>query len=256
MGFLSAFMGDDAAEAARGAAADQYGKQQAATAATRQAGNDYQSALYGLSERYNPYVQAGGSALERLLGGLGLRGQEGSAGFAQGYQSTPGYQEGLNTGIQTLDRSANARGMTNSGRTLKDLYRFGSGYENQRSGDYLNRLASLAGSGMSATQAQVGTAGQGYGGQLQANLAAGGQQFNSAGTIGQGDIAAANAESAGAQNLVNAGLKLGGMALGSFGQGGAFGKPYGGSSFGSSSYPMGQSNAPNYPNPYGGSWYG
>lgn len=228
MGFLSAFMGDDAAEAARGAAADQYGKQQAATAATRQAGGDYQSALYGLSERYNPYVQAGGSALQQLLGGLGLRGQEGSAGFAQGYQNLPGYQEGLNTGVQAFDRSANARGMSNSGRTLKDLYRFGSNYENQRSGDYLNRLASLAGSGMSATQAQVGTAGQGYGGQLQANLAAGGQQFNSAGTIGQGDIAAANAQAAGAQNLVNTGVKIGGMALGAF-----TGMPGLGSSFGS-----------------------
>jgi hypothetical protein len=87
--------------------------------------------------------------------------------------------------------------------------------------------------GMSALGAQNATAGQGLQGQLGTRQTAYGGEFGSAGTIGQGDIAAANAKAAGSQNLLNTGLKIGGMILG-----GMTGMPMGMPSFGggSSSY--------------------
>ena len=229
MSFWSALTGSDAADAANAAAADQYAKQQAAAQATRDAGNAYSSNMTANAAAYDPYVGAGNSALARLMAGLGLG--SGGAQFTEAYRALPGYRAGLDTGTAAVARGAGAKyGGTNQGSVLKNLYRFGSNYEDQRSGDYLTRLGGLAGSGLSATGAQVGTRSQGYGGQLQANLGAAGQQFGSAGTIGQGMVAGANAESQGAQNLLNAGLKIGGMALGAFG-GGGLGSLMGGSSF-------------------------
>ncbi len=50
---------------------------------------------------------------------------------------------------------ANAGNMLQSGKTLKELQRFGSDYEDQRSGSYLDRLFGLSGMGQQATGQQV-----------------------------------------------------------------------------------------------------
>jgi hypothetical protein len=115
--------------------------------------------------------------------------------------------------------------------------------------------------GMAATGAQVGTQAQGLQGQLGARTSAYGGEKSAAGTIGQGDIAAANARAAGSQNIMNTGMKVAGMALSAatgmpIGMGSSSG--VGGSNFGAgqtAQSPAGYANAPNYPNPYGGSWY-
>jgi hypothetical protein len=216
MTFWGDITGKTAADASTKAAADTYKKQQEAVAGLTSYGDTLPGAYSGLADRLSPYADAGGSALARLLGGLGLPGGDGED-FASAYRATPGYQAGLDTGTNAVMGTNAARGMLNSGRTMKDLYRFGSNYEDQRSGDYMNRLAGLVSGGQNATGQQVATEGTGLQGQLQTRLTGYGGQYGSAGTIGQGDIAAANARAAASGNLLNAGMKVGGMLLGAAG---------------------------------------
>lgn len=211
MGFFQDLSGKTGAEAAKQAAADTYSKQRRAIDELNLYGDEYASKFEDMSKAYDPYVSAGGSALERLMAGLGLGGD--TAGFTQAYRSTPGYQAGLESGSKAITGNAASRGMLNSGAALKALQRYGSDYEDKRSGDYLNRLMGLAGTGQSATGQQIATQGQGLQGQLGTRTSAFQGAMNSAGTIGQGNIAAANARAAGSQNILNTGMKIGGMVL-------------------------------------------
>jgi hypothetical protein len=216
MSFWGDITGKTAADASKAAAADTYKKQQDAVAGLTSYGDSLPGAYRGLADRFSPYADAGGSSLARLLTGLGLEGGDG-ADFSAAYRNLPGYQSGLDSGTNAVMSTAASRGMLNSGRTMKDLYRFGSDYEDKRSGDYMNRLAGVAGMGQNATGQQVATEGTGLQGQLQTRMAGYGGQYGSAGTIGQGNIAAANAQAAGSGNLLNAGMKVGGMLLGAAG---------------------------------------
>jgi hypothetical protein len=74
----------------------------------------------------------------------------------------PGYQFGLDQGQQAIDRKVAAMGGRVSGQAIKAAGRFGTNYAttgytaaDQRRNDRLNRLASLAGIGQSATNASA-----------------------------------------------------------------------------------------------------
>ena len=222
MSFWDDLTGDTAARASENAARDTYGKQLAAIGGLTQYGDQYASKFDQLAQGYNPYVATGGAANDQLMRLIS---------DPNSLRSLPGYQFAQDQGIQALDRSAAARGRLNSGRQSKDLMRFGTGLADQTYGNQFARLMSGGQYGMGALGAQNSTIGQGLAGQLATRQSAYGGAMNSAGTIGHGDIAAANAQAAGSQNLLNAGLKLGGMALGAFG-----GAPGGFPSFGASSY--------------------
>lgn len=217
MGFWQDLTGDTAADASRAAAADTYRKQRSAINDLVNYGNTYADEFKGLSGAYDPYVATGrasNDALARLIAD------------PPSVRSLPGYQFAYDEGIKALDRSASAHSMGQSGRASKDLLRFGTGLADQTYGTQLARLMGLNQQGMAATGAQTGLVGQGLVGQLGTRQSAYGGEMNSAGTIGQGEVAAANAQAAGSQNLLNTGLKLGGMALGAMGGG------FGGSNIG------------------------
>ena len=66
------------------------------------------------------------------------------------FTGTPGYQAALEGGTQAINRSAAARGMSNSGNVLAELAKYGSGLASQeygaqvgRQGEEINRLAEL-----------------------------------------------------------------------------------------------------------------
>lgn len=222
MGLFDSLFGGAASDAANAAARDTYKKQKKATAEYNAVGDEYQNSLLGLSKAFQPYAQGGQSAFNQLLSGLGLSGDNGEA-FTQAYHNTPGYQNGLDTGVRAVEGSANASHMLNSGKTLKGLYKFGSDYEDQRSNDYMSKLLGLTQLGQSATGQQVGTAAQGYGGRLQQRGTSYGGQMQSAGTIGQGMVAGANAEQSALTNL---------MGMGAYGIGAALGSPWLGTAMG------------------------
>ena len=207
MSFWDDITGKTASEAANAAAADTYQKQQAAIAKLTGYGDQYADKFNAL---YSPYSETGAtanSALARLLAD------------PSSVRSLPGYSLDLEEGTRAIDRSAAARGMDQSGRTLKDLQRFGTGLADRTLQSQFQRLLGGTGVGLSGN-AGIGT---GLQGQLGTRTSAYQGDMASAGTIGQGMVAGANAESAGASNLLNAGLKLGSMALGGFGGMGGLG---------------------------------
>lgn len=212
MGFLGALFGQDGAGAARDAAADTYLKQQNATRALRDYGDQYATDYASLAQGYAPYEQTGGAANTALMRLL----QDPSS-----VRSLPGYQFAQQEGINALDNSGSARGMTNSGRQQKDLLRFGTGLADQTFGSQLQRLLSGASLGMGATGGRVATTGQGLQGQLGTRTAAYQGDMTSAGTIGQGIIGAQNAENAGVGNILNLLTKGIGFATGGGFGGGA-----------------------------------
>ena len=227
MGFFDTLLGNSAADASNAAAADTFAKQQAAGTDLRRSGDQYAQNYADLGAKYQPYVNAGSSALSRLLAGLGLG--SGGEDFTRAYHALPGYQSGLETGQNAAIAGANAAGIGGSGRALKALQRYGSDYEDQRAGNYLSQLMGLTGMGQQATGQQIGTVGQGLNGQLNTRLSSYGGDMNAAGTIGQGMVAGEQAKQSALQNLLGSAAYIGGSALG-----GGFGTNLGASLFGGS----------------------
>lgn len=211
MSIFDDLLGNTASNASNSAAADTFAKQKAATAGLRTAGSDYAAGMAEQGAKFQPYEQAGGSALNQLMAGLGLGGN--SADFTAGYHNLPGYQSGLDTGTKATAAALNAGNVDQSGKALKTLYRYGSDYENQRAGDYLTRLSGVAGAGQQATGQDAQITGQGLTGQLGAETSAYGGDMTAAGTIGQGEVAGANAKQSALTNLMQTGAYLGGAAL-------------------------------------------
>lgn len=120
-----------------------------------------------------------------------------------GYDHTtsPGYQFRLAEGLRGVENSAAARGILQSGGTLKGIERYAEGMAANDYGDRFNRLSTLAGMG-SAANSQSAQAGSSY-----ANAGA-----NILGNIGQAK-ASGYAGSAGAwQNALGSlGSIIGGM---------------------------------------------
>lgn len=76
--------------------------------------------------------------------------------------NSPGYQFRIDQGNQTINRSAAAKGMLNSGNVLAELANYGQGVASEEYGKRLNQLASVAGTGQTAST-NMATAGQNYG---------------------------------------------------------------------------------------------
>lgn len=248
MSIWDSLTGKSASNAANNAAALTYQNQQAAGKKLRQAGDAYAGGMQSLSELFKPYAAAGGDALSMYRAGLGLDGGAGSAAFTNAYQNIPGYTEGRTQGLDAATAGLNAAGRLNSGGAMKALYKYGSDYENQRSGDYLSRLFGLSGMGQQATGQQVATAGQGLQGQLGARTTAYGGDMQAAGTVGQGLVAGANAEQGALGNLLGAATYLGGAALGGGFNPSSFTNLFSGNKTGVTHTPWSYSSA--FPQPY------
>jgi hypothetical protein len=122
MGLWSDLTGKTGAEAARAAAADTYGKQQSAISKLLGYGEDYKAGYDEIGDSYKPYAAMGtrlagntSDALNNLILNPGS------------VRTLPSYQFDQAEGTRAVDRSSAARGMDASGRTLKDLTRFGTG---------------------------------------------------------------------------------------------------------------------------------
>lgn len=74
------------------------------------------------------------------------------------YLNSTGYQFQQKQGAGAITGSAAARGILNSGATVKGLTQFGQGLAGQSFGNYLSDLSGLTGSGLQAS-GQIGQAG-------------------------------------------------------------------------------------------------
>jgi hypothetical protein len=110
--------------------------------------------------------------------------------------TTPGYAFRQSEGEKGINRAAAARGLWDSGRTLKALDRFNQDYATQEFGNIFNRNASLAGLGQAATNTGVNVS-QNYGQQ------AGNSMLEAANARASGYVGGANALSGGLSSLLN-----------------------------------------------------
>ena len=204
--------------------------------------NNGQTIGYTARAGFSPYMAAGGGAENALsqlygLGSLvGTGDQYGDMETAPGggygtpaaaaaqkaaqanFQTSPGYQFRLQQGVNALNRSGAASGMSLSGSQAQALTNYGQNAASAEYGNYVSGLSSLASGGLSAT---------GTGNQLYANAANAGNQDQFAGNMAQANSyqnsanALANGISGGINSLVS------GAAFASGGFGGAGGgAPY------------------------------
>lgn len=97
------------------------------------------------NQQTNPFYQTGVSALNGV-----------NAFTTPGFdlnsflQSDPGYQAGLQGGVNAIDQGAAARGLLGSGSRLKALERYGVDYNNQKLDSLFGRYMGAAGIGQNA----------------------------------------------------------------------------------------------------------
>ena len=126
-------LGSVASAAIGAGAASDAASQQAAAA--QQASAIQQQQFQQPTQNEAPFLNAGTNSLTAILAGLGLQ----PGGNGQGslntpfspaqYTQSPGYAFQMSQGIDAIDNSASARGI--SGNTLKALDQFGQGVANQ-----------------------------------------------------------------------------------------------------------------------------
>lgn len=151
----------------------------------------------------DPWRQTGVRSLDRLE----------NKSFMDNWQQDPGYQFRLDEGMKAINGAASARGMGNSGATLKALTKYGqdyasSEYDKVYNRNY-NRLSALAGLGSNAANTSANAAGN-YGQSVSGNY------------IGMGNAAASNqiAATNRMSNLINSTIQAAGQASGSGGKSG------------------------------------
>lgn len=184
-----------------------------------------------------PWLQAGGGAVNRLAAGL-AQGGEFATPFSQtNWMQDPGYAFRLSEGQKALDRSAAARGGLQSGAALKAAARYGQDMGSQEYQNAFNRyyqerqnmlapLQSLAGVGQTSAQ-QLGAAGQNYANQAnQLGMTNAANQGNLA--LGMGNVRASQYGTMGSalNTALNTDWNKVGNTLGSW-FGGSGGSAYG-----------------------------
>lgn len=182
-----------------------------------QQGVDFAKGVYGTEQaNLTPFIGTGQNALASLAQLYGLPAPAGTnlpAGNAlssfNAFTQTPFYQFPLQQGLDTLNASGAARGLTLSGGQLNALQKYGQGYAASGFQNYINALAGLANLGQGSATA-LGSAGN------QAGGTALGGQTNIGSALAAGTV--------GAQNQINNAL---GAVPSILGFGGANSSSYG-----------------------------
>jgi hypothetical protein len=169
---------------------------QTQAAATREASQIQRQNFTDTQAMLQPQIAAGDTARRYQLGALGLPGGAGYDESIAAFRTSPGYEFALNQGRDQVMTGAAAGGNLFSGRTLKDLGRFGQGMADQQFGNWFNRVGGIAGQGGQAT-GTMANVGMGTAGNLSDLATRGGDARASS------YINSANAITGGAQNLAN-----------------------------------------------------
>ncbi len=152
------------------------------------------------------YREAGGLGLDALMYEMGLGAAPKDYG---GFTATPGYDFRLQSGNDSINALAGARGGLHSGATLKALADYNQGMASDEYGNYLNRLAGLTDMGASAASGQAGA--NNALAQMGSNSLAQKGNAQSAGAIGIGNALQGGLQTGiglwNYQNNLNNGLK-------------------------------------------------
>jgi hypothetical protein len=215
MGFLDNLFGgsDNASEVAANqnkALANQYYSQGSGILASGlpQATAPYTAATGNLSDLQAKY--GAGSSL--YLDALGVNGPEAQQKAYQSFQTSPGYQQGITTGLDAINRAQALSGQLGSGGTDLSALNYAQNNQNQQYNQWLSNLSGLVSPEMQAAGGQAGLAG-GLSNVYQGNTAnqiglLTGQTQSLMGANNQ----IAQAEEAGSNNLLNLGQNVAKLA--------------------------------------------
>lgn len=119
-------------------------------------------------------VSTGSSAIETIgnLLGIGSGANSGASDAAfNSYKNSTGFENRLKTGSDAITGSAAAKGLLNSGSTLKGLETFGQNLGSEEFNNYLKQVSGVAEAGLNAGQilSGAGQTGQSTGSGSQNN---------------------------------------------------------------------------------------
>ncbi|WP_257222395.1 DNA transfer protein p32 [Acinetobacter sp. YH12200] len=185
--------------------------------ATRYASDMQKDMFNEVRADQKPYMQAGTTALDQLMGQMGPNGFFNQTYSGQDIYSDPSYQFRLNEGLNAVQSGAAAQGGLLSGATQKALMNYGQQsasqeYQNaynRHSTDQTNqynRLSNLVGVGQNAA-AGVGNAG------MQTSQAMANNTMAGASARADGITGAASARAKGMEGLIGGAGSLAGMFI-------------------------------------------
>jgi hypothetical protein len=161
-----------------------------------------------------------GAGTSLYLDALGVNGADAAKTAQQSFTTGPGYQQGIDAGLDAINRRRAAGGMLDSGNADLDALNFAQNTQNQQ---YNNWLSNLGGLVSPETQAATGVAGVDTNlanlSQTDATNRIGLYGNYASGNIGANNMQAAG-EAAGAKNLLGGALSLAGLGLKASGVGG------------------------------------
>lgn len=143
-----------------------------------------------------PYSQTGVTANTTLSDALGLNGRDAQSSYYDNFQTDPGYLATRDAGISGIESNRASSGLLRSGGTLKALQDYGMRLMQGQYQDRLNKIAGLNTQGQNAA-AQEGQFTTTAGNEM-ATLKA-----NQGTALASGVVGAANANTAGTQNMLN-----------------------------------------------------
>lgn len=175
-----------------------------------------------------------GAGTKTYLDALGLNGADAAKAAQSSFTTSPGYQQGIDAGLDAINRRRAAAGMSDSGNADLDALNFAQNNQNQQYNSWLDRLSGVNNNNMSATGAIASGQAGVYGGLADLSNQYGQNQVSLLGNTTSGQTNANNlqaqGEAAGARNLLGAGLGLASMFTGGGGLGSALGGLAGGGS--------------------------
>ncbi len=120
------------------------------------AGNEYYKQIPGtVSPYYNPYIDAGKSAMGQSQGQYGQLINDPGGKFNQfgaGYQKSPGYDWQLGQGMEAANNAAASGGMAGSPQHQQQAATMATGLANQDYYNYMNHVMSMYGQGLQGNE--------------------------------------------------------------------------------------------------------
>jgi len=181
-----------------------------------------------------------GAGTNLYLDALGVNGASGNARASGAFQTGPGYDFTLSSGLDAINRRRAAGGMLDSGNADLDAVKYATGLADQTYGNWLTRLGGLVSPELSATAGAASGRAGAYG--SLANL----YQTDAANRIGleggytSGMMSANNQEAQaraqGAGNILGLGMNLLSLGTGGLGGLGGMGSLFSGGSMGTGAF--------------------
>lgn len=170
-------------------------------------------------QAYQPFSQLYTQSQPGMSAYADATGANGTAGLTRAqtnYQADPGYNGGLTTGVDQLNRTAAARG-DSGGNNSADILKFASDYDNQKYSSYVSNLAPWLSAGQSAASGGASVLGAQAGANLGVASQKAGIDTSTANTEGNAQAQADMAPYTASQNFWGALMGGGKLALSAFG---------------------------------------